>query len=306
MNKSDSKKSAPDLKKYQSTQSLSLRQMSFGLWLSKNRAIILRIITIILIVLSFGLLGYSGYNYSIYFLYGRQADKELSASLINNLLDIESYREANAPQVLLAGPVYSFGTTDKRDFLLSLKNPNDNYYAIFDYCLQDVELNDLVCDSDFILPGSEKYLLALNKNIAGNFNNLNFEAVNVFWRRLNVRQVPNWDLYASERLNIEIKNVDYKSPDYSSRNPLHSLSFQIENKTAYNFSQVPLSIVLWNNNSPAGVNIYNLNDFMSADSRDIKLSWPASGERANKADIFVDLNIFDSDIYLPYSKNLLP
>jgi hypothetical protein len=305
MTKKDSQKNGPDLNKYKDEESVSLAQMRFGLWLSMNKAHIIRIITILLIVASLSMLGYSGYNYTTYFLYGRQADKALSDSLTENLFDVQAYREATAPQVLLAGPVYSFNVSGKKDFLLTIKNPNPNYHSIFDYCLRDSQGNDLVCETNFALPNSEKYLLIVAKDIEGAVGNLSFEAVNVFWQRINSRQIPNWDDYLQERLNIEIKDLVYKAPDYNSRTPLHNLSFNIENKTAYNFSRVPLNIILRNVNTPVALNIYNLDNFLSAEKRNIKISWPAGGERASQAEVLVDLNILDQNLYLPYRSDSL-
>jgi hypothetical protein len=305
MTKRDSKKNGPDLKKYKDDQSVSLTQMKIGLWLASNKVRIIRIITIFLIVVSLSLIGYSGYNYTIYFLYGRQADKALSDSLSENLFDIQAYREATAPQILLAGPVYSFSASGKKDFLVTVSNPNPNYYSVFDYCLRDGQGNDVVCSTDFVLPKSEKHLLIVAQDMAGTVNNLYFEAVNVFWQRLNLRQIPSWENYVKERLNMEIKDIVYKTPDYNSRTPLHNLSFTIENKTAYSFTRVPLNIVLQNNNIPVSLNIYNLDNFFSAEKRNIKISWPAGGERANQAEIFLNLNILDQSLYLPYRSNSL-
>lgn len=305
MTKKDSQKKGPDLKKYQDDQSVSLTQMKFGLWLASNKVNIMRIITLLLIVASLSLLGYSGYNYANYLLYGRQADRALSNSLTENLFDIQAYRAVTAPQVLLAGPVYSFNVAGKKDFLLTVKNPNSNYHSVFDYCLKDSEGSDVVCETDFVLPNSEKYLLIVAEDIEGAVSNLRFEAVNVFWQRLNNRQIPDWENYAQTRLNIEIKDIVYKAPDYNSRTPLHSLSFSIENKTAYSFSSVPLNIILRNASTPAALNIYNLENFLSAEKRKIKINWPAGGERANQAEVFVNLNILDQNLYLPYRSDSL-
>jgi hypothetical protein len=301
MSKKDSQKKGPDLNKYKNGESVSLAQMKFGLWLANNKLRIVKMVTVILMLISFSLIGYSGYHYANYFLYGRHADKALATELTKNLFDIQAYRAAIAPQVFSAGPVYSFNVLGKKDFLLTLENPNSNYYSVFDYCIKDAQGNQVVCDTNFILPSSKKNLLIVSQEFEGSLSNLSFEATNVFWQRLDSRQIPDWESYAQERLNIEIKDVVYKAPDYNSRTPLHSLSFNIENKTPYNFSRVPLDIILSNANNPVALNIYNLENFFSAEKRNIKISWSAGGERANRAEVFLNLNILDQNSYLPYS-----
>lgn len=300
MNKKESLKKEVDLKKYKNEDSLSLGQMKIGLWLSVNRRRLMRIIIIFLIICSATFFTYSSYHYIIYFLYGREADKKLTTSLTENLIDIQSYREATAPQIMLAGAVNSFLVNDKQDFVVSLKNPNLNYYGVFDYCLQDAQKNDVACGSSFILPNSEKQLILPSQEIKDGSGKLTFQTVNVYWQRLNYHEIPSWDNYLKEHLNISVTNLVYLKPDYNARTPLHEVSFTIKNNSPYHFAKLPLDILLSNGSSISGVNVYNLTNFMSLESRDLRISWPAAGERASNVEIIPDVNILDESVFLPY------
>ncbi len=300
MKKKESSKAGVDLKKYKTKNSLSLGQMKLGLWLSTNRRRLTRIIIIFLIICSASFFTYSSYHYIVYFLYGREADKKLAASLAENLIDMQSYREATAPQIISAGQVNSFSVNGKKDFVVSLKNSNLNYYGVFDYCLQDSQKNDIACASSFILPNSEKQLILTSQDIKENTSNLSFQAVNVYWQRLNYREIPDWNSYLQERLNITISNLVYSKPDYNARTPLHEVSFTIKNNSPYHFAKLPLDIILSNGSSISGVNVYNLNNFMSLETRDLRISWPAAGERASSVEIVPDVNILDENVFLPY------
>lgn len=300
MKKKESSAKKINLKDYKGENDLSLSQMKFGLWLSTNRKRILRIIVIFLIISSATLFTYSSYYYIIYFLYGRQADQELVKALSENLFDVQAYRESTAPQILQAGPVNTFKVAEKTDFVLTLKNTNENYYGVFDYCLRDNKEVDVACGHSFILPNSEKYLVLAAQDVAAPTTNLSFQTENIFWQRLNNREIPDWDQYLKEHLNIQITNLVYTKPNFSSRTPLHTVSFTITNNSAYHFAKLPLNIILSNGSSIAGLNVYNLNNLMSLESRDLKISWPAGTERASKVEIIPDVNIIDSQVFLPY------
>ncbi|MDX9778962.1 MAG: hypothetical protein RBT30_01875 [Patescibacteria group bacterium] len=293
------KKEKIDLSKYENGEHLSLKQMNIGLWLALNRRRLLRVFIIFLIIVAASTFTYSSYSYVMYFLYGRQADRDLAATITANLFDTQAYREATAPQVMDAKILKSFGVSGNFDFLIELKNPNSNYYGTFEYCLENTQGENLTCGSSFVLPDSKKFLILPAQNV-NQANNLEFQTINIFWQRLNVRKVPDWSTYLRERLNFEITNIEYQAPDYSARTPLHSLSFNIENKTAYNLKRLPLNIILSNNSVITGVNLYNLDTFLSFENRKVQLSWPAGGERANKVEIIPDVNILDESIYLPY------
>lgn len=300
MKKKESSSKHFDLKKYQTAGDVSLGQMKFGLWLSNNRRRIIRVAVIFLIISSASLFTYSGYHYIIYFLYGRQADKDLASSLSENIFDMRAYREATAPQIILAGKVDRFNVANKQDFVVTLKNPNLNYYGVFDYCLQDNKNNDVACGHSFILPSSEKYLILAAQDIENSSGALNFQAVNVFWQRINPREISDWNAYALERLNLDIKDLKYSGPDYNARTPFHSVSFTITNNSPYHFAELPLDIILFNSANVSGVNVYNLNNLMSFETRKVQISWPSGGERANSVEIIPDVNILNPDVFLPY------
>lgn len=300
MKKKESSAKKIDLKAYKGDGDLSISQMKFGLWLSTNRKRIIRIIVIFLIISSATLFSYSSYHYVIYFLYGRQADKDLVKSLSENLFDAQAYRESTAPQILLAGPISSFNVAGKTDFILTLKNTNEKYYGLFDYCLKDAKDIDIACGSSFILPNSEKYLVLTAQDIERPGSTLSFQADNIFWQRLNNREIPDWGHYLAERINLQVTDIVYSKPDYNSRTPMHTVAFKIRNNSAYHFAKLPLDIILSNGSSITGVNVYNLNNLLSSETRDLKISWPAGPERATKVEVIPDVNILDPNVFLPY------
>ena len=52
--------------------------------------------------------------------------------------------------------------------------------------------------------------------------------------------------------------------------------------------------------------MYNLDNFLSGEQREISFSWPAAGERVSKVEVLPDVNILDSQVYLPYQGEIQP
>ncbi len=300
MKNKDRDKSDIDLKKYEDLDGLSLQKINFGLWLSLNRRKIMRLVVIFLIIVAAASLLYSSYNYIFYFLYGRQADNELVQSLAESQVDNQAYREANTPQALIASDVSVFAVRGKYDFLVSLENPNLRHFSAFQYCLENAAGEQIVCGNSFILPNSQKYLLLIGQEFDKAPGNLRFVATGLSWQRLNAHDVPDWASYASTRLNFQLEGVKYSAPESGHKNPFHSLQFSIKNNSPYNFSSVPVNIILWNGDRIVGANYYHLDNLLSAEKRNVVLSWPSAGEKVTRVEVVPDLNILDNNIYLPY------
>jgi len=306
MQDKETQKKELDLNKYEDLEGMTLRKMNFGLWLSLNRKRIWRIVIILLIAVSALMFIYSTYNYIYYFLYGRQADKELINEITSNQIDTAAYREANAPQDLELGSVSVFSVQGKYDIFVPLNNVNAKHTGSFDYCLQDVNEADIICDHSFILPNSKKSIVIVGQELSDRPQGLKMVIKNIFWQRLNAHSIPDWNEYKNNHLNLEISDLKYTAPDTRSKAPFHSLSFTATNFTPYHFAKLPLDVILYNGNLVSGVNMYNLDNFLSGEQREISFSWPAAGERVSKVEVLPDVNILDSQVYLPYQGEIQP
>ncbi len=300
MNKKDSSKKAIDLKNYKDLDGMTLGQMKFGLWLSFNRRKIIKLIVIFLIAISAVMFTYSAYNYVHYLLYGKAADQALINSLTVNQIDNQAYREANTPKDLEVRSVNGFSVQGKYDFIVFLRNSNPRHYSSFSYCLQDVSGKDIACGNSFILPNSDKSLVIIGKELEKAPGAFHFVTTSFYWQRLDAHNIPNWETYSAQRQNFNVEEVKYSTPDSDAKTQFHNLSFKITNKTPYHYNRLPLNIILRNGSQLTGVNIYNVEKFLSSETREIHLSWPAGNEKVTQVEVATDLNILDENVYLPY------
>jgi len=306
MQNNDRAKKDFDLNKYEDLEGMTLNKMKFGLWLSLNRKRIWKMTIIILIIASALMFIYSIYNYSYYLLYGRQADKELINELTANQVDLGAYRDANSPADLIIGSVSTFSVQGKYDFFVPLSNSNPKHTATFNYCLQNEDGSDVYCDQTFVLPESDKNIIIVGRDLSVKPQNPKFVVSGLFWQRLNTHNIPDWQQYQNEHLNLQISNLKYIAPESTSKVPFHTLSFTATNFSPYHFARLPLDIILYNGDSVSGVNIYNLDNFLSGEERELSFSWLAAGERVSRVEIVPDVNLLDSGVYLPYQGEVQP
>lgn len=283
------------LERYKDESGVSLKEMNFGLWLSENRKRIKHAIIIALVVVCAGLFIYSSYNYFVYILSGRDSE-----NLVNNLV------QASRSQVqdMEIGSLKVFKNDETIDLAVKMKNPNEKFFASFQYCFLAGE-QEFGCGNSFILPQEERYLVSLGqKNEAASQGGLvTLKIKDIFWQRINSHQIIDWSAFAFDRLDFAVSDTSFAAANrsgLSDRINLNSLSFRIKNQTAYSYYEVPLTILLWNGEELIGVNQYQLDNFLSGQEEEVKLSWPGSFGYVSRTDVQTNLNILDNSIYRQY------
>jgi len=193
-----------DLKNYQDLNGVSLKEMNFGLWLSEHRRLIVKMIIIFLIALSAFFFIYSSYNYIVYFLQDN-SDEQLLENTISSPRNITGDLEIS--------PITIFQNDGHYDLVVKLNNPNEKFFGKFEYCFEQVD-QEIYCHNGFIFPGEEKYISALGQELDPN-NPTTFRIKDIFWQRINTRQIPNWDDFNFSRLNFSVENLIFSAANRS-------------------------------------------------------------------------------------------
>jgi len=286
----DENKPEINLNKYKDRDGLSLKKMNFGLWLSESRAKIMKAIVIFLIALSLFFFVYSTYNYIIYFLSGAEIDPVnvniLSPRQVSDII-------VGSPQVFRSGEGY--------DMVVDIKNPNDKYSGTYSFCFYTDETN-IQCGSDFILPGETKYAAALGQKM-DNQAAVGFKITSIGWQRFDNRKIPNWTTYSNERLNFRVENLKLvlaEKSGLSEKIKLDLLEFSIVNNTNFGYREVPLVITFYSGQSLVGINSYLLKNFISGETKNVRLSWPSGLGNVTRTEIRPIINLLDDSVYLNY------
>jgi len=283
-----------DLNRYKDPEGLSVKDMDFGLWLSKNRKLFTRLIIIFLIALSAFFFIYSSYNYVIYFL---DKNKNGLVDANNQLIsprNVTGEIEVSSLKVLKVNNSY--------DLTVKIINPNEKFLANIEYCFVQVD-EEVACGSDFILPGGEKHVLALNKDLDSSTRQVQFKITKASWQRVNAHDIPDWEKFENEMINFNIENINFDSASesgLSEKLSLNALEFVINNNSAYGYYEVPLNVLLFNGLELVGVNTYLAGDFGAGERKNIRMTWPGNLPIVSRVEIIPNINILDNSVYSKY------
>ncbi len=282
-----------DLDKYQDFSGLSLKEMNFGLWLSEKRQKIIKFFVVTLIIICAGLFIYSSYSFFIYFKSSDLNEQSITGDTPTSPRNITANLEIDQPQIFSSGGRY--------DLAIRLNNPNNKFLGNFKYCFTQNN-RDLFCGDDFILPGTEKYILALAKDLPDGETGVSFTLSDVFWTRINAHKINNWAEFSSSRLDMVISDISFNPANYSTGPAnFNNLEFIINNQSPYSYYELPVNILMFNGSELVGINRYKINNLLSAEKRPIKISWPGTLSTVSKTEIRPDINIMDDNVYLKYS-----
>ncbi len=283
-----------DLKNYNDEADVSLKRMNFGLWVAEHRRRIIKIVIIFLISLSAFFFIYSSYSYIVYFISG-----DPNSELINNNL---SFASRQVTSDLETAALQVFDLDGHSDLAIQVTNPNDKFMANFSYCFKQGD-KDLACGKSFILPSEKKNILALAQAFSGSRSELSFSISDIFWRRIDAHQIPNWADFLGQRLDFAFSDMNFASAaasGLSDKVNLSTFDFSVKNQTAYGYYEAPLNIFLYSGSEIVGVNRYILQNFLPGETRSVKIIWPGRFNSVNRTEVIPDINIMDDNVYLKY------
>ncbi len=286
-----------NLGKY-SDKSKNLSKANLGLWLLEHKRHMILLIIVVLGGASLLLYSFFFYNLFDYLRYDREQRRALNElSNVNVNVNVGSQRLA-IPMETIDDDF--FPHDNFYDFMAKVRNPNNNFFARVSYCFIDGQ-SELACSENIVFPEEEKYLLIISKKIEERPKNVEFKIKNVSWERVDIRKYPNWKDYYSLRADFKIDNIKFeKESGASSGKSFNNLNFSIENKSPYNYWEVPLQIILINRGSVVGVNTYKISEFRSHDLKEIKMSWPNSVSTVSEVKVLLNLNVLDESNYINY------
>lgn len=294
MNEDKSPKKTVDLNNYEDPIEVSPKNLEIGLWLATHKKIIYKITIIILSLVAAGFLIYSTYGYAYYFIFGKEQDKALQDNKAG--IDLNAYRQQNIPIDLTIGQPKVINHDNGADYVVKMKNSNEKQMANFSFCF--VKDDEKVCGSSFILPSEEKNILVIGSKVKG-FSNVSFEVTSIAWQKIKAGEIPDWNSWKNSRLKFDITGTKFSN--YG--NSVNYLEFDITNNSSYGYFEVPLNIIVSQNEETVAVNRYVISGLSSQETKSIRLSWPEAANLGGSISIIPDLNILDSNVYKPYAAN---
>ena len=266
-------KNKTDLRKYKDPEGLSVNKLNFGLWLIKKRHFFYQAFIGILILIS--ILTWTSFiwTFGSYIFFGMKADNQMLYELSQEVVHPEVIARQSPSLVQIGNLQVIKNHNGNYDFVLEAFNPNAIHNGIFDFYV--AVGGGIIGESQArMLPLEKKYFLILNKEYSGNPNQIKFFLKEQNWQRINTHIYPNWEEFYQTHYEFDIKNEVFttaKQSSLSEKLQLNSLQFDFHNKSAYNYWQIKLNIILSSRGKIVGVNTYDLNEILSGENRHVQI-----------------------------------
>lgn len=274
------------------SENLIDQEIKWGMWLAKYKPIFKAGLIVALVALSLVFWTYSLYGFLDYVLFSSRAEKSLEASLINQPIDWARIQETRKPVDLFWDTPQILPSRTGTDLLVQIQNSNTDWLAYFDYSLTAGDKTQT--GSDFVLPGTVKYLFTSFKDER---SGVNFSVDNVRWQRVDARQVAgDYAKFFGERLNFVFGEAKYAPPTQYLPG---RVAFSVWNKGAFSFWQAKFLILVRRGQEVVSANTVTLEQLRAGDKKDVEMNWFDKLGAFSTIEIVPDINIFDPDVFMP-------
>ncbi|MFA5134012.1 MAG: hypothetical protein WC459_04385 [Patescibacteria group bacterium] len=190
--------------------------------------------------------------------------------------------------------VFSSGV-GRYDFVAKILNPNEKWWANFDYSFVGEGLSGEV-KKGFVLPGETKYITELGVEKPFRPRNIRLVINNLKYHRINPHEISDYSKWRDEHLNIGISDKAFNSASVNKKD-ISTLSFKAANNTAYSLWSVGFYGILWRGDELVSINYLTAENFSAGETRDLQMQFYEGLPSITKYEVVPELNIFDENSF---------
>jgi hypothetical protein len=266
--------------------------LRFNYWLLDNRDFFHRLGLVAFVVLDLFLISLVLIFYSTYF-FAVQKQNKILVSLIQEDSNFKAWLEKDSPRDLVIADLTFIHSVDNRyDLAVSLENKNQTWFAkslqyVFTWKGGKSDIKET-----FLLPGEQRYLLALNEQISSQPQQLKLEIINTDWQWVGDRFVAE----TMDKNKLEIVATNFTA---GQKPILDRTTYQIKNNTIYNFWETNFNIILYQGQRIVGLNRIFIEKFYSEEERSTENVWIQQLPAVTKIVVDPEINFLNTDNYIP-------
>lgn len=261
-------------------------------WMILHKIALKKFLIYFLILLSLLFWGYGMYGLVDWLFITGPAERSAIARLHENLVNPEAIPRPRSLEIkgitLISGTRY--------DAFAVIKNPNSKWFATFDYRFL-IAGEETTTRQGFILPGEEKFIFDLGLQVKGKPTRATLELKNLHWKRIQSREIPDYDAYRDARLAFGISDVSYTPTLQVAGKAISRATFTVRNNSAFNYFEVPFVVILHRGGVIAGIGLATAQNLNSGEERKMDATWFDTLSGITKVEVRPELNILDSSVY---------
>ena len=234
-----------------------------------------------------------------FFVNGKSEQTQVEALVAYGQSERHAFSQNKKARAFVTAPVSVFPLGDGRyDFASSLRNPNTDWYATFDYFFS-VQGEDSEKQKGFILPGEEKPLVFSAYVSEERPARVEVFLKNIVWRRVDAHQIADYQKWQDERLHFSFEDIRFSTDVMIGTKTIGQLAFRVKNETAFNYWEPEFLLLLIRGNTLAGISSTTLREFMAGEEREVQVNWFGTLPAVSKIEIIPSLFLFDPTVYMP-------
>ncbi|OGL66189.1 hypothetical protein A3B21_01855 [Candidatus Uhrbacteria bacterium RIFCSPLOWO2_01_FULL_47_24] len=199
------------------------------------------------------------------------------------------------PLDLQLGGVDLLRVGEVTDIIASVRNPNENWYARFDYVIGIGDNTEKHADG-FLLPGQERpFFRSVRASGAGTPV---FNIENLVWKKVSAHDTADYSAFRDEHLNFEIKNAQFLPALVEDKGTASRAKFAIVNKTAYSYFAPTFIVSLYRGGTLVGIQSTVIDQFKTGETREVELSWFDRIGAVSNTEVVPAIDIFNQEVYM--------
>ncbi len=288
-----------------SADQFSSKELSRSYWIVTHKILLRNLMIMALIAIDAILIVYAVFQFGSYLFAGSPREDALVIALAKRLqISSVNRLQATAPTPLVLGSAQTFdGGNGTVDFAAEVQNTNANWYATvhFNFTLDGDKTTDT--QTTFVIPGEHKYLLALGQKNTSVLTSTSLQVVDISWTRIDPHVVADIPNFIKSHATFDITGATFTPQGVISAgavdtNPGNQITFSISNRTAFNFYEVPLQILLMRGGNVIGFEYITVKDFKTFETRQIDLRNYVTGMTVDDIQIIPTVDVFDNNVYV--------
>jgi len=292
-----------DISKYKDIEGITTKKLDLGLWYIEHKIFFKKILIIALGAIVGLSWSYTIYGFAYYFAKGKSQDEAYLAALArSDIASHENILKSSAKNLVYSTVTALSSSGNRYDLIATVKNQNLKFRGDFKYCFfrQGSEVD---CSSSYIFPGEVKFIMALANKFSSKPSDVQFVVSDVNWSRIDGHIYGEWQEFKNEHINFSFSGINFKpasSSGLSDKLEYNTLDFTATNNSPYNYWNVGLNILLYRNNSLIGVNKFTIEEFLSGETKEVKMSWPGSIGQVSEVKISPEIDIMNENSYIEF------
>ncbi|MBD3251308.1 hypothetical protein GF380_02430 [Candidatus Uhrbacteria bacterium] len=273
-----------------------------GFWV-RNGAMVRRVVKYSLIGLNVLLWGYASWGLLDAYVFSYPREARITQDIESNRLLLRNL-STNQPRSIQTQTVRVFsGTENRYDMLVPMQNPNDQWYAEFNYRF-NFSGESTPLRSGFILPKQSNYLgeFGYEPDTAGS-RTAALAVENIRWKRLDPARVNgDYDSWIAKRDAFQISGESYSNDLRIGSERIGRTTFTFSNPTAYGYWNVGLFVILKRGQTDVASTFISLSNVVPGDEREVKIDWFENLPGITETVVVPSVNFLDETAYLPSTK----